>query len=108
MNQIKLLGEVALGSRFKLLSDSLYNSVDSVYKSLDIKFQSRWFLFIHMLHEKGSLGITELAKEIGQSHPAVSQTSAILLKRKLILTSKDKKDERRRLLSLRRRKGSLR
>lgn len=100
MKLINSLGEVALGSRFKMLSDSLYNSVDSVYKSLDINFQSRWFLFIHLLHKNRCMGITELAKEIEQSHSAVSQTSNILLKKGLIKSSKDKNDERRRLLSL--------
>lgn len=107
MDFVRALGEVALGSRFKMISDLLYSSVDSVYKDLGIEFQSRWFLFLYVLHENGEMGVTDIAKMIGQTHSAVSQTSNVLMKKDVIVACKDKQDERRRLLSLSKKGESL-
>ena len=53
-----------------------------------------------LLRDGGRLGISELARELGQSHPAVSQMSRRLLDAQMVREWPDPKDDRRRLLSL--------
>jgi ribosomal protein S18 acetylase RimI-like enzyme/DNA-binding MarR family transcriptional regulator len=53
-----------------------------------------------LLRDAGRLGISELARELGQSHAAVSQTSRKLLKAKVVREWPDGADLRRRLLGL--------
>ena len=66
-------GALALGSRFKALSDRLYDAVDAVYRAQGSAVQARWFPVLRMLQQRGPQAVTELAREIGQTHPAVSQ-----------------------------------
>jgi len=100
MNKIIELGEVALASRFKMISDYLYAHVDKVYKEKNMPFQSRWFILVHLLNEHGEMSVTELADELGQSHSAVSQLTKKLISKHILSTKIDSKDERRRLLYL--------
>lgn len=100
MSIVKNLGELALATRLKMISDYLYNQVDEAYKQKGLNFQARWFLFIHLLYERAPLAMNEIAEELGQTHSAISQLSKKLEKEGLIKVDIDKSDERRRLLSL--------
>ncbi len=93
-------GELALGSRLKALSDTLYTKADLLYKSLDLPFQGRWFPVVASLHRHGEMGVTELARAMGQTHSAISQLSQKLDREGLIQSRKDPRDERKRLIQL--------
>ncbi len=94
------LEELALGVLFKRLTDRLYSSIDQVYRDCGVDFQGSWFAPIVSLAAKGSQSITELATDIGLSHPAVTHISKQLLQAGLIQESTDPADGRRRLLSV--------
>jgi len=100
MNFIEELGILALGSRIKNLSELLMKDVTQIYKDQDLDFEPRWFTFFQLLLHKGEVTVTEIARELNQTHPAVVQVIHGLEKRKLISTKKDKKDQRKRLVSL--------
>ncbi|WP_224997543.1 bifunctional helix-turn-helix transcriptional regulator/GNAT family N-acetyltransferase [Cesiribacter sp. SM1] len=100
MSVFEQLGSLALATRLKLLSETLAKDVASVYKQLDIEFEPRWFTLFWTLKDKQTLTITELANELRQTHTAVVQVTNLLEKKGLILSSKDKNDERRRQVSL--------
>jgi len=105
MDLIKSLGTMAFGTRMKRLTERLMRGVSRVYKELDIDFEARWFPILYILHEnilhkKPALGITEIARELGLTHPAVNQLAGEMARRGLVSSSRDPGDERRRLLSL--------
>lgn len=93
-------GSLLLGSRLRKVSEALYAGVDEVYRSAGVELPSRCFPILFLLRDHGSLGISELAQKLGQTHPAVSQMSRKLLRHRLVKESPDPQDDRRRLLSL--------
>lgn len=100
MKTIEEMGALFLGTRLKRLSDNLYDEVDKVYEAQNINLKSRWTAVLFLLHENGDSGITQLAENMGLTHPAISQMSRKLLDAGYIENKPDKQDERRRLLGL--------
>ncbi|NUM80941.1 bifunctional helix-turn-helix transcriptional regulator/GNAT family N-acetyltransferase [bacterium] len=100
MDLTKSLGELALGSRFKRISDRLMQDVNLIYKEHRLDFESRWFLMFYALTQRSPQSITELAAALGFSHPAIIQLSTEMEKAGLIRSHSDKEDKRRRLLAL--------
>jgi DNA-binding MarR family transcriptional regulator/GNAT superfamily N-acetyltransferase len=92
--------ELALGSRFKAISESLYAAANAAYLDAGIDIDAHWFPVLRYLHVKGPASVTEIAAEIGQTHPAVSQLAAKLRKAGWITRRTDKADARRGLLEL--------
>ena len=92
--------ELALGSRFKALSDALYDAADTVYRARGSKLQGRWFPVLRLLHDRGPSAVTEVAAAIGQTHSAVSQLSARLARAGFVRQASDRDDGRRRVLAL--------
>jgi DNA-binding MarR family transcriptional regulator/GNAT superfamily N-acetyltransferase len=92
--------ELALGSRFKAISESLYAAANAAYRDAGVEIDAHWFPVLRYLHVKGPATVTEIAAEIGQTHPAVSQLAAKLRKAGWITRRTDKADARRGLLEL--------
>ena len=85
MFDLSHVGELALASRIKSLSELMYGSVDKAYQQLGSDFQSRWFpVVVHLYSERRPMGISELALKIGQTHASVSQIAKSLLKAGLV------------------------
>jgi GNAT superfamily N-acetyltransferase/DNA-binding MarR family transcriptional regulator len=100
-------GPLLLASRLRKVAEALYAGVDEVYRSHGVELPSRCFPILFLLRDHGRLGISELAAELGQSHPAVSQMSRKLLEHGVVREWPDRADDRRRLLSLSRRGATL-
>ena len=107
MEFIKELGALALGSRIKSLSESLMRDVAKVYKEQNLDFEPRWFTFFQLILHKKEITVTQIARELNQTHPAVVQVINVLEKKKLIITKKDKADKRKRLVKLSRKGKQL-
>ena len=97
---LKELRESAVSHRIKRLSESLISDTKKIYKELNFNFEPRWFAIIHLLKESGSLSINEISKATGYTHPAVIQIVEQMLKNKLVETSKNLNDKRKRKLVL--------
>ena len=93
-------GSLLLASRLKRVSELLYSGVDEVYAALGVRLSARSFPILFLLRDQGRLGISELAEQLGQSHPAVSQMSRRLLEAGVVREHPDTLDSRRRLLGL--------
>ena len=100
MDIFNQLGELALGSRLKRLSDQIMRDGTKIYKDSGIEFEPRWFPVFYTLSKVSPSGVTEIANDLGVSHAAVSQVVRELLKKNLLTAVKDELDGRRRLLSL--------
>ncbi len=100
MDLIKQLGSLALASRLKRLSDRLMRDGVRIYREEGLAFEPRWFTVFYLLSKKSPLSVTEIAHQLRVTHPAVNQVAGILEKEGLLVSRKDRSDERKRLLSL--------
>ena len=100
MNVIDELGLLAISTRLQRLSDQLRKDGAMIYKDNDIDFEPKWFPVIYTLYRKPGLSVVELAAEIGYAHPSTISLLKELEKEKLILSRKDRQDERKRILRL--------
>ena len=100
MNVIDESYELAMSTRLQRLSDQIRKDGLLIYRSYGVDFEPKWFPVIYTLHLKPVLGVVELANEIGYSHPSTISLLKELEKKKLIRSSKDKTDERKRIIQL--------
>lgn len=100
MDLVHELGEIALATRLKRLSDRLSHDVSKIYKESDVDFEARWFLILTLLQKEKLMAITEIADSLQLSHPAIIQLVQELLQKKLIKATLDRNDGRKRMVSL--------
>ena len=100
MDLISQLGELALASRLKRLSDRLMREVSRVYKEQALDFEARLFPVLFYLRSEGPSNITTIAKGLNLTHPAVTQVAHAMSRRKLIRSRRVVGDERQRELVL--------
>jgi DNA-binding MarR family transcriptional regulator/ribosomal protein S18 acetylase RimI-like enzyme len=100
MNFLHSQNELALGSRFKAVSESLYTVANAAYRASGVNLDAHWFPLLRYLQVKGPAGVTEIAAAIGQTHPAVSQLATKLRAGGWITRRGDRADARRSVLEL--------
>lgn len=100
MDHIIQLGSLAMSSRLKRLSEKFFHDVHEIYKMFDFDFEPKWFPVFHLLHTEGKNSIGDIATKLGITHPAVNLTVNELEKKGLVVSTLDKKDGRKRLVSL--------
>lgn len=94
------LGELALGSRLKRLSEKMMADAASVYRHFDIDVQPKWFTLLALLHEKGPVSVVQASEYLGLTQPAISQFCRQLSGAEYISVEAAKTDSRVRLMSL--------
>ncbi len=97
---IQQLGEAALGSRLKRLSDFLGQEVARIYKEQQIDFEPKWFTIASYLIESGPSSVNDIAAGTRFTHPAIVQFTNEMVKRGIAEAVKDKRDRRRTIVSL--------
>ncbi len=100
MDVFNRLGELALGSRLRRLSDQIMQQGLLIYQDRRIDFDPKWFPVFFVLSEEGSLGITEIAQRLGVTHPGVIKIAKELEQKGYLESVQDKEDRRRRVLSI--------
>lgn len=100
MNVINESGTLALSTRLQRLSEQLRKEGALVYKEFGIDFEPKCFPVIFTLHHKNTLSVVEIANEIGYTHPSTISLLKELEKQQMIISKKDKTDERKRLIEL--------
>lgn len=100
MNVIDEAGVLAISTRLQRLSDMLRKDGLLIYKEFDTDFEPKWFPVVYSLYKKSTMSVVELSAEIGYSHPATISLLKELEKQKLVVSKKDKNDERKRLVEL--------
>jgi DNA-binding MarR family transcriptional regulator/N-acetylglutamate synthase-like GNAT family acetyltransferase len=100
MDLIKKLGPLAVASRLKRLSDRLMKDAALIYQEQKLNFEPRWFTVFYLLSRKSPMAVTEIARELRVTHPAVNQVAGAMEKAGLLVSQRDKVDDRKRLLSL--------
>ena len=66
-------GKMALGSRLRRLSEEMTEQAAGIYDLYQVDLQPKWFPVFYSLSPTQEKSITDIAKEIGHTHPSVSQ-----------------------------------
>jgi DNA-binding MarR family transcriptional regulator/GNAT superfamily N-acetyltransferase len=93
-------GKMALGSRLRRLSESMTEQASAVYDLYHIDLQPKWFPVYYALSAGEEKSITQIAQEIGQSHPSVSKIVKEMLKSGLVEKVNNKTDLRTNFIRL--------
>jgi len=100
MNKISKLGKMALGSRLRILSETLTENAKSLYELYDVPLKPKWFPVFYIISQSEEMSISNIANEIGHSHPSVVKIVQELKKAKIASTKRDSKDARKTNVSL--------
>ncbi len=100
MDFLHQMGEAALASRLRRVSERLLQDAGRVYRKAGLDFEPRWYPLFHLLQERSPLSVTQAAHALGLTHPAISQMASLLIRRGLVEGLADERDGRRKLLSL--------
>ncbi len=93
-------GTLALGSRFKALSEHCYRIANAAYREVGIEIDAHWFPVLRYVQVKGPGTVTQIAHAIGQTHSAVSQLATRLVRAGWIERHPDPADARCSVLDL--------
>lgn len=94
------VGKIALGTRMRMLSESIMEDAKGIYEMYDVALKPKWFPVFYVLSKNEEKSITAIAKEIGHSHPSVSKTIREMVKAGVAIEQKDKSDGRKNMLQL--------
>lgn len=94
------VGKMALGSRLRMLSETITEDAGHIYELYGIELKPKWFPVFYVLSENQEKSITTIAKEIGHSHPSVSKIVREMCKGGIAYEKKDSNDGRRNLIAL--------
>ncbi|MCC9070436.1 bifunctional helix-turn-helix transcriptional regulator/GNAT family N-acetyltransferase [Flavobacterium sp. F-65] len=94
------LGKVAMGSKLRIFTDRFTEDAGRIYELYNIKMQPKWFPVFYALSKGETKTITNIANEIGHSHPSVSKIISEMSKQGYVVEKKDKADGRRNIVAL--------
>jgi len=100
MNFFDKVGTVAIGSRLRMLTEKMTEDASRIYELYNIDMQPKWFPVFYVISQGEEKTVTEIAKEIGHSHPSVSKIISEMVAKGLVTEKKDKADGRRNMISL--------
>ncbi|MDO3641012.1 bifunctional helix-turn-helix transcriptional regulator/GNAT family N-acetyltransferase [Mucilaginibacter sp. L3T2-6] len=100
MNIYEKAGKMALGSRLRRLGELFAEQSAQIYPAYGIEIQPKWFPVYYALSNGGEKSITEIAVEIGHSHPSVSTIVKEMMKKGLVVSATVKGDGRKNFVKL--------
>ncbi|OIN56236.1 bifunctional helix-turn-helix transcriptional regulator/GNAT family N-acetyltransferase [Arsenicibacter rosenii] len=100
MDFIAQLGPLAFVSRMRRLAETVNAQAGAVYQQYGLDFDPKCFPVFWLLSERGPMSITEIAEQLGFSHPAIIQLARQLEQEDLIVSGKSATDGRKRILQL--------
>jgi DNA-binding MarR family transcriptional regulator len=93
-------GKMALGSRLRRLSEQMTEQAAGIYDLYQVPLQPKWFPVFYSLSPTGEKSITDIAREIGHTHPSVSQIVRELAVRGYVIEKKGESDGRKNFVLL--------
>lgn len=100
MDFFEKTGKMAVGSRLRMLTDTITRDASGIYELYGVDLKPKWFPVFYVLADECPKGITEIAKEIGHSHPSVSTIVKEMQLAGLLQEIADQNDRRRSLVGL--------
>jgi DNA-binding MarR family transcriptional regulator/N-acetylglutamate synthase-like GNAT family acetyltransferase len=99
-NILNELGELAIGSRLKRLSDYIMREGKVLYSVHNIDFEPKWFPVFYTIASQSSTNVMKIAETLNVTHAAVSQTVKDLVRNDIISTVNHESDGRKKSLEL--------
>jgi DNA-binding MarR family transcriptional regulator/N-acetylglutamate synthase-like GNAT family acetyltransferase len=93
-------GKMALGSRLRRLSEQMTEQAAAIYDLYQVDLQPKWFPVFYSLSPIEEKSITDIAKEIGHTHPSVSQIVREMAAKGYIIEKKGETDGRKNFIQL--------
>ncbi|HVW61097.1 MAG TPA: MarR family transcriptional regulator, partial [Puia sp.] len=93
-------GKMALGSRLRRLSEQITEQAASIYDLYQVDLQPKWFPVFYALSGGEEKSITDIAREIGHTHPSVSQIVREMTAKGHIIEKKGAADGRKNFVTL--------
>ncbi|WP_289159680.1 bifunctional helix-turn-helix transcriptional regulator/GNAT family N-acetyltransferase [uncultured Muribaculum sp.] len=100
MDFFERTGKMAIGSRLRVLTETMTRDAASIYGLYGVEIKPKWFPVFYSLTDEQPKSVTAIAKEIGQSHPSVSTIVKEMIAAELIVEIDDKADRRCTLITL--------
>lgn len=100
MDFFERAGKMAIGSRLRVLTETLTHDAASIYGLYGIDIKPKWFPVFYSLTDEQPKSVTSIAKEIGQSHPSVSTIVKEMIRSGVIMEVDEKNDRRCTLITL--------
>ncbi len=100
MNFFDQVGRMAIGSRLRMLSERLAEDAQKVYDLYGLALKPKWFPVVHVLSQGKERTITQIAEEIGHSHPSVSKIIREMREDQWIIERTDPFDKRKNVIAL--------
>jgi DNA-binding MarR family transcriptional regulator/GNAT superfamily N-acetyltransferase len=94
------VGNVALGSRLRLLSEKITEDAKQIYSLYGVNLKPKWFPVFYVLSQSEGESITVIANIIGHSHPSVSKIVREMAKEGIVIETSDKDDGRKNIIQL--------
>src|ERR1700744_518554 len=93
-------GKMALGSRLRRLSEQMTEQAAGIYDLYQVDLQPKWFPVFYSLSATGEKSITDIAREIGHTHPSVSQIVREMATRGYVIEKRGEADGRKNFVLL--------
>lgn len=93
-------GKMAIGSRLRMLTDRITADASRIYRLYGVDIKPKWFPVFFVLSDGGAKTITGIAREIGHTHPSVSNIVKEMAAKGLIREITDRSDRRRNVVVL--------
>jgi DNA-binding MarR family transcriptional regulator/GNAT superfamily N-acetyltransferase len=100
MDFYEMTGKMALGSRLRRLSEQITEQAAAIYALYEVELQPKWFPVFYALSGGKERSIMDIAREIGHSHPSVSQIVKEMIARGYITEKKGEEDGRKNFVLL--------
>lgn len=100
MDYMQNFGRLALGSRLKRISHTLFEEVNSFYKNHHIDLDANCFVLLNYITEFEPINLKQAELALQTSHADISQKTSKLVKTGFIKSQTDKSDGRSKLLTL--------
>lgn len=93
-------GKMALGSRLRRLSEQMTQQAEAIYEMYGVDLQPKWFPVFYSLSPDAEKSITDIAREIGHTHPSVSQIVREMAAKGYVIEKKGETDGRKNFVLL--------
>lgn len=99
-NIINESGSFAIGARLRRLYELLTSDMTLIYQEQGLPLETKDFILYYLVGKRSSISISEIAKELNLTHPAVIHIAKSLERIGYIESEKSVSDSRKRLLKL--------
>ena len=100
MDFYTMTGKMALGSRLRRLSEQMTEQAAGIYDLYQVDLQPKWFPVFYSLSSTQARSITDIAREIGHTHPSVSQIVREMATKGYVIEKRGEQDGRKNFVLL--------